>query len=139
MSTPLSLSPPSLFIFSVSSRERQLRSLPDVAPNGFGTTVVLENDPHTFALVHWSGLPKKVEHTHTHTEQFSVYMFLHYERERGIFLMKIISSCLFVSCFVLYYYYKVDHFLTPFNLQRIFILTRDRDTDGSSRESYLWM
>ncbi|XP_011403900.1 PREDICTED: VPS10 domain-containing receptor SorCS1-like [Amphimedon queenslandica] len=63
------------------SRERQLRSLPDVAPNGFGTTVVLENDPHTFALVHWSGLPKK----------------------------------------------------------RIFILTRDRDSDGNSRESYLWL
>ena len=43
-----------------SSHDRQLRSLPDVAPQGFGTTVILKNDHHTFALVHWSGLPKKV-------------------------------------------------------------------------------
>ena len=49
-----------------SSHDRQLRSLPDVAPQGFGTTVVLENDHHTFALVHWSGLPKKVNNDIMH-------------------------------------------------------------------------
>lgn len=30
------------------------------APYGFGTTVTLADDHHTFALVHWSGQPKQV-------------------------------------------------------------------------------
>ena len=58
----------SFLIFSFSSEERELRSLPNVAPDGFGSTFILKNDHHTFALVHWSGLPKKVPaHTHTTT------------------------------------------------------------------------
>lgn len=44
-----------LFLFS-----RSERSLPSNTPPGFGTTVILNNDHHTFGLVHWSGVPRQV-------------------------------------------------------------------------------
>ena len=44
-----------LFLFS-----RSKRNLPSDTPYGFGTTVTLSNDHHTFGLVHWSGVPRQV-------------------------------------------------------------------------------
>ena len=44
-----------LFLFS-----RSKRNLPSNAPPGFGTTVTLTGDHHTFGLVHWSGVPRQV-------------------------------------------------------------------------------
>ena len=50
----------SCFYLSYSTKSRELRSTPTTTPPGFGTTVKLTGDHHTFGLVHWSGKPREV-------------------------------------------------------------------------------